>query len=340
MANFMKSCKLRKLCWNCGLITLLVVLISGLASSFSFHEQLPKNPSDLKDVKAALYHERSSPSATDDTCSNALALMLQWMNATVDILEAPDIINGHLAEYDLFAVPGGYMPAYQEDLRSSGTKAIREFVANGGAYLGICGGAYFACDKVHWTENGKTSELDYSLDFFTGLGVGPIFEIADWPNYDLTVIKPNQTSKKPSLANESDYSVMYYGGPYFELHGTSEVNTIASYAVINKPAMITLEYDLGRVFLSGPHPEFEENSSRDGCTWDNHLDDKDSEWDLMLKVVLWLVDTAGSNMGHSQSITTTSKFSLSRTNSTPGFCIISLIIILPILHRLLGMLRS
>jgi hypothetical protein len=54
--------------------------------------------------------------------------------------------------------------------------------------------------------------------------------------------------------------------------------------------MIAFEYESGRVFLSGPHPEWEEDSQRDNSIWENEFDDQGSEWDMMMKVSLWLVE--------------------------------------------------
>jgi len=54
--------------------------------------------------------------------------------------------------------------------------------------------------------------------------------------------------------------------------------------------MISYRYGLGSVFLSSPHPEFEENSDRDGTDNFDGFNDTDSEWDLMLEITRWLVD--------------------------------------------------
>jgi len=49
------------------------------------------------------------------------------------------------------------------------------------------------------------------------------------------------------------------------------------------------------VFLSGPHPEWEEDSQRDNSIWENEFDDQGSEWDMMMKVSLWLVEDLESS---------------------------------------------
>ena len=47
---------------------------------------------------------------------------------------------------DLLIVPGGWASDKTAALRQEGRDAVREFVRNGGSYLGICGGAGFALD--------------------------------------------------------------------------------------------------------------------------------------------------------------------------------------------------
>jgi hypothetical protein len=43
------------------------------------------------------------------------------------------------------------------------------------------------------------------------------------------------------------------------------------------------------VFLSGPHPEIEVDSDRDGSNMFDELDDQGSEWPLLLAVMKWIV---------------------------------------------------
>ncbi|MHA2179225.1 MAG: hypothetical protein ACXAAK_12830, partial [Candidatus Thorarchaeota archaeon] len=51
--------------------------------------------------------------------------------------------------------------------------------------------------------------------------------------------------------------------------------------------------------LTGPHPEWEEDSFRDGCIWDNYLEENGSEWELCKKIAVWLA--SGNDASTSQS---------------------------------------
>jgi glutamine amidotransferase-like uncharacterized protein len=246
-------------------------------------------PTDLSGLKIALYYGDPSTSTSSRT---ALQFMLSWMNASVDVLYASDIIDGDLSGYDMLAVPGGWAGTYNVDLAGTGITEIRNFVRDGGAFFGVCAGAYFGCDKLLW-EGGV---LEYPLNLFDGYGVGPVEEIATWPNRDMTEIIINRTSPLIDLSGEpANHTIQYFGGPWFDIAGKEGIHSLATYAANNESAMIAFEYEDGRVFLSGPHPEWEEDSDRDNdIGWDNAFDDFGSEWDMMLKVSLWLLENSRS----------------------------------------------
>ena len=215
------------------------------------------------------------------------------MNATVEIVNSTGIKGEILADFQILAIPGGYAYDYYLDLGNSGANAIREFVAEGGAYWGSCAGAYYACQEFEWSEYGRTGTYRYGLGLFSGRGVGPIIGIADWPNMVMTEVKINTSNALIDFSEEpTNQSIMYYGGPYFETEGVEGITILATYSFNDKPAMIAFEYQKGRVFLTGPHPEWEEDSFRDGSVWDNYLEDDGSEWDLCKMVSLWLAPSS------------------------------------------------
>jgi glutamine amidotransferase-like uncharacterized protein len=67
--------------------------------------------------------------------------------AEFDFVFPADIEAGALAAYDAFVMPGGGYLAMQgqlEPLGGAGCRAIRQYVADGGMYLGSCAGSYCA----------------------------------------------------------------------------------------------------------------------------------------------------------------------------------------------------
>jgi hypothetical protein len=65
-----------------------------------------------------------------------------------DLLRAEDVRKGALCRYRMVFVPGGWASNKMSALGDQGMEELRRFVAGGGNYLGICGGAGMA------TENG------------------------------------------------------------------------------------------------------------------------------------------------------------------------------------------
>ena len=273
------------------LLSMVMVLLIVAPTQFSHTEALAQN--DLSEVKVAVYDGGGGVS-TEPRESSAAALywMFRWMNATVEMVNSTGIKQGVLSDFNIIAVPGGYAYNYYLDLGYSGANAIRDFVSSGGSYWGSCAGAYYALDEFEWSEYGETNTYYYGLGLFPGRGVGPIADIADWPDYAMTDVLMNVSNGLIDFSQEpTTHSIMYYGGPYFETEGVDGVTTLATYSSNGMPAMIAFEYEQGRVFLTGPHPEWEEDSFRDGCVWDNHLEEDGSEWELCKAVSLWLAPT-------------------------------------------------
>ncbi len=161
-----------------------------------------------------------------------------------------------LKQYDAIIIPGGYAYNYTVGLKKIGIDNLRKYVSEGGSYIGICAGAYFASKTVEW-EGGR---YPYSLSLFDGTASGAIDKIAEWDNYDMTDISINQNSSI-NFQEHSKYRVLYYGGPIFYANQGFEYNTIATWdAADNLPAIINFNYKQGRVLLIGPHLEIEENS--------------------------------------------------------------------------------
>jgi glutamine amidotransferase-like uncharacterized protein len=219
-----------------------------------------------------------------DTLGNsviALDSMFTWMNASTDYVGPADILEGILNESDILVMPGGPSGSYQLSLGTDGMEIVRQFVRNGGSYFGICGGSQFA--------------TRYGLSLFNGSlrsayveGPGVTF---------LTNMTIHRNSTGPDLSEENETCItLYWGSSYFDAVDMSNIITIASYPSNNEPGMIAFQYGRGTVFLSSPHPEYEEGSDRDGTDAFDHLEDPDSEWGLLLKVSQWLIEASNETL--------------------------------------------
>ena len=63
-----------------------------------------------------------------------------------DLLRSEDVRGGALSRYRMIFVPGGWASNKISALGEQGREEIRRFVAAGGSYLGICGGAGMATE--------------------------------------------------------------------------------------------------------------------------------------------------------------------------------------------------
>jgi hypothetical protein len=71
---------------------------------------------------------------------------LRKLGVPVRPVTSDQVRAGRLDYFDLLIVPGGWASDKAAALSQEGRDALREFVRNGGSYLGICGGAGFALD--------------------------------------------------------------------------------------------------------------------------------------------------------------------------------------------------
>ena len=76
----------------------------------------------------------------------------------------------------LLIIPGGRDLPYVQHLNEECASLIKEFISNGGSYLGICAGAYFSSNHVVFDPNGPLRVVGpRSLALFPGRTVGPAY---------------------------------------------------------------------------------------------------------------------------------------------------------------------
>lgn len=72
----------------------------------------------------------------------------------------------------MLAIGGGYDLGLIKALGETGMTNIRNFIHDGGSYLGICSGAYFACDRIEFDKDGPQQVIgDRHLKFFPGKNI-------------------------------------------------------------------------------------------------------------------------------------------------------------------------
>lgn len=153
----------------------------------------------------------------------------------------------------LFVMPGGADVPYMCKLNGLGNQKIKQFVKNGGAYLGICAGAYYGSSYVEFDKGGALEVIgDRELRFFTGKTIGPVFGPYDYKT-QMGSRAANISTVFPHIPHTSTY---YNGGGFFEHAETFPHTSILAYYQNKLPAIILMSYDKGQIVLSGVHIEY------------------------------------------------------------------------------------
>ncbi|NHI84115.1 MAG: hypothetical protein EAX81_07415 [Candidatus Thorarchaeota archaeon] len=276
---------------------------------------------DLSGAQIALWHTRSgyqdwwgTSSSLVDGSIVAPIRMFEWMGTTVSIVTMVDICIGCLDDYDLLLVPGGVQEDYIAALGTTGRDVVQNWVASGGCYVGICAGASIGTSgRIREGE-----ELEAGFAFFQGNACIPVDHMRNDYEPVMKTLVTNIDCTGPDLSGEpSTHQVAYYNGAYFVPNaGYTDYHEITAYQENGEAAMVAFEYGTGCVFLSGVHPEIEEDSDRDGGTWDDVFDDEGSEWDMMKGVVLWMLTTATPAINATTDTTSTNTTIISTTPGT------------------------
>lgn len=194
-----------------------------------------------------------------------------FSNDNVTLIKADELIRDGIPEHvDLFLIPGGADRPYAKKLNGIGNKNIRQYVENGGTYLGICAGAYYGCNNIEFQKN-TPHEIceDRELKFCDGTAVGCLNEIA--PLYDQTLRSATITNIE---INNISMPMLYWGGCYFK--NLSNAIVIGHYEDIKgkPPAIVSCSVGKGRALLYGAHFEISAKNLNDfdfGNEQDNTL---------------------------------------------------------------------
>ena len=198
-------------------------------------------------IKVAVYDDKG---ATGKGIPSVEAILGQTADIKLTRLKGADIANGGLQGYDLVMFTGGSGSAEAAGLGEKGREEVRDFIRQGGGYVGICAGAYLACSGFEW-----------------GLGVLNAKTVSPKWRRGQGEVKIDGQAFGEKLA---DRAIRYANGPIikadvrkdlpdFEVLVTfrSELalNDTPVGVMANSPAMVRSTFGLGRVFTSSPHPE-------------------------------------------------------------------------------------
>ena len=109
--------------------------------------------------------DKAGIASIEENCRKRLKLPYRY-------IKSEDILDGVLQGKNIFVMPGGADLPYCKKLNGLGNRKIRKFIEDGGFYIGICAGAYYACRRINF--KGKDYEVsgDRELELFEGTAEG------------------------------------------------------------------------------------------------------------------------------------------------------------------------
>jgi glutamine amidotransferase-like uncharacterized protein len=159
-------------------------------------------------------------------------------------------------EAALLIIPGGRDVFYTQALKGEGTDKIARFVKEGGSYLGLCAGAYFAAHSIEF-EKGCSLEVcgERDLRMYPGLAKGAAYGSNKYSPYN------TEAGAEAALISwgKTPHFVYFNGGCFFvkpEAYPTVEV--LATYSDLKEDpaAIVCCQFGKGKALLSGVHFEF------------------------------------------------------------------------------------
>lgn len=226
------------------------------------------NDPELENIYIGLYADSG---ATD---VDKVESMLKNLGSNYSILNKSIILNGELNNFDIILFPGGDMWVYKDYLSSKGIQKIRNFVQLGGGYIGICGGSYFAANKIiwrGWANEPRQYLTIFGLGIFSGTADGPIEDFA--PSYQNNKCKVNINQDHPVTVDVTrQLSYLYSFGPKFIIADSTNVFILGRTVIGNNPVILAVKEQQGRVFLTSLHPEFDESKA---------------SWKMIRNAILW-----------------------------------------------------
>ncbi|WP_435641402.1 BPL-N domain-containing protein [Micavibrio aeruginosavorus] len=178
----------------------------------------------------------------------------------VTTCDAGDLQTGILNKsVNLFIMPGGADLYNCEKLNGAGNKILRHYVEEGGAYLGLCAGAYYASRDIKWAEGieGHAIMGPRELNFFLGTAVGPVMDFIEDRDITKSWNHAAQIEWLDDMGN-MPATVHYNGGPVFvgaeDAPGTK---ILARYTSLpgSPAAIIECSVGKGHAILCSPHLE-------------------------------------------------------------------------------------
>lgn len=173
----------------------------------------------------------------------------------------------------MLVMPGGRDMPYCEALDGEPNARIKAFIQQGGKYLGLCAGSYYASANIEFEKGNKWMEIcqPRELDFFPGVCRGTVYPgfIYNSENGARSVtVSLVKNTLAPYYSQVPDEIKMYYnGGGYFAhpekynnvtvLSRYKEPSTLCNDEPDGPAAVVHCKVGSGDALLIATHPEYD-----------------------------------------------------------------------------------
>lgn len=203
-------------------------------------------------LKVVIY---SGPGAPQGGVDNVMNVLKPFPQVSVTVAKPESFATLTNATCDVVVFPGGSGSGQSKGLGEAGLKNVREFVNNGGGYVGICAGAYLACSNFSW-----------------GLGILNAGTVSSKWMRGQAMLDLEATNDAPPVLGEVKglFKVRYNNGPIIKPWTRADLPAYTTLTLfrseiakngspegvqVNSPAQAIAPFGKGRVFISSPHPE-------------------------------------------------------------------------------------
>lgn len=251
------------------LLLLLAATLGSLPPALAQDEEAPKKkfvtppdvngmktiiarPVKARPLKVGVYAGGGSPQSSTDAVLNVLK---PYAEVDAVVVTAKEMGTLNLGAFDVIVFPGGSGSGQSKAIGEAGMNNVREFVKNGGGYVGICAGAYLACSNFSW-----------------GLGILNAGTVSSKWRRGQGIVDVEMTGSSPEILGEVKgiFKVRYNNGPILKPGDRTDIpaytplvlfrtemalNDTPVGVMVNSPAQAISTYGKGRVFVSSPHPE-------------------------------------------------------------------------------------
>ena len=210
--------------------------------------------SSSKLIKVAVYDHTSNGISSG---RKNLQTFLIPENGFITTHVTPEMIRaGILSKQDVLIMPGGSGSKQALALGNDGKQIVKDFVASGKGYIGICAGSYLATNHYSWSLGLINAKVVDSKHWARGTGN--------------VTLRLTESGKSDLQYNQPTCEVYYGQGPLLAPGDPADgpqYQTLATYAseiakkgapsgvMVGTTAIARTHYKEGRVVCFSPHPE-------------------------------------------------------------------------------------